>query len=207
MTSKYFICCRSGMLSLASSVALMTCFSLTLHAAPIFYLEERPLLSLNEVIMHTLEYQWSVQTSELTIKAQEGVYEEAQGAFNPLLTSEGTRLFQRDIQNPPGNKTHFNGRTTNTVLSLQTLTRFGTTYSINFSNDNIKNPTIIPSPQDSTTVGVSVNQPLLRNLLFSPQTTLEETQRLQLKAFRLQNVQNIANAIFSSIIAYWDFVS
>ncbi len=188
-------------------LALTLCFPLALQAAPILLLEDRPLLTFKEVILHTLEFQWSVQSSELTVKTQEGLFEQATGAFNPQLTASASRLFQRDIQNPLGTKTDFNGRTTNTALSLQTLTRFGTTYSINFTNENVRNPTDIPNPTDATTVGFSINQPLLRNLLFSPQTTLEETQRMQLKAFRLQNVQNIASALFNSTVAYWGFVS
>ncbi len=210
---KSFYYSRIGMHFLLLFVVFAVCFSFTAQAAPVFEVEEleqkvpQPYLTFKDVTYYTLKYQWSIQTSELTIKAQVGVLEQATGAFNPLLATDTTRFFQRDIQNPPGIKTAFNGITTTNTLSLQTLARLGTTYSVNFSNINVINPTFSPNPTDSTIVGFSITQPLLRNLVWSPQATLEKTQNLQLKAVRLQNVQNIASALFNSFSAYWQFVA
>lgn len=166
-----------------------------------------PFLSLRDVINETLKYQWSIQTSELTIQEQEGLLLQATGAFNPLLVTNWSKFFQRDIQNPLGTKTDFNGRTTDTTVSLQTLARLGTTYSINFTNSNVHNPTFLPNPTDASTIGASISQPLLRNLVWSPQTTNEKVQKLQVKAAKLQNVENIASSLVNSLTAYWEYVA
>lgn len=170
-----------------------------------------PCLPLKEVIRQTIKYQWAIQTSELSIDAQAGVLEQATGAFNPFLSTGYSKLFQRDIQSVLGVKSGLNGFTSTTNLSLQTLARLGTTYGISYQNINTFNPlllsTLMPPRTDASTLNVTVVQPLLRNLLYSPQTTLEQTQRLQLQVTKYQNIQNIAQAIVTSISAYWEFVA
>ncbi|MFI5333895.1 MAG: TolC family protein [Chlamydiales bacterium] len=170
-----------------------------------------PRLSLNDVIRQTIKYQWTIQSSELAIDAQAGVLEQATGAFNPFLDTSYAKLFQRDIQSAIGLKSGLNGYTSTSNLSLQTLARLGTTYGITYQNVNTLNPLTLtplrPPRIDASTVNLTVTQPLLRNLLYSPQTTLEKTQQLQLKAVKFQNIQNIAQAIASSITAYWEFVA
>jgi len=170
-----------------------------------------PCLSLDDVIRQTIKYQWTIQTSELSIDAQAGVLEQATGAFNPFLSTGYSKLFQRDIQSSIGMKSGLNGQTSTTNLSLQTLARLGTTYGISYQNVNTLNPVtltpLIPPRTDASTLNVTVTQPLLRNLLYSPQTTLEKTQRLQLQVTKYQNIQNIAQALATSISAYWEFVA
>jgi outer membrane protein TolC len=170
-----------------------------------------PCFSLNDVIRQTIKYQWTIQTSELSIDAQAGVLEQATGAFNPFLSTGYSKLFQRDIQSSIGMKSGLNGQTSTTNLSLQTLARLGTTYGISYQNINTLNPvtltSLMPPRTDASTLNVTVTQPLLRNLLYSPQTTLEKTQRLQLQVTKYQNIQNIAQALATSISAYWEFVA
>lgn len=163
-------------------------------------------LRLEDVISETLLYQWSIQTSELAIDAQAGLLEQATGAFNPDLAAAFSTLFQRDIQTSVGLKTGLNGRTVTSNLSLQTLARLGTTYGFSYQNSNVLNPAA-PPRTDMTTLTFNVTQPLLRNLFFSPATTLEKTQDLLLKAAKYQNIQNIAQAVATSINSYWDLVA
>lgn len=170
-----------------------------------------PCLSLKEVIRETIKYQWSIQTSELSIDAQAGVLEQATGAFNPFLSTGYSKLFQRDIQSSIGLKSGLNGYTSTTNLSVQTLARLGTTYGVNYQNINTFNPLLLtgllPPRTDASTVSANITQPLLRNLLYSPQTTQEQVQRLQLVVTKYQNIQNIAQAVVNSISAYWQFVA
>jgi outer membrane protein len=163
-------------------------------------------LSLREVIYQTLMTQWNIETSELNIDTQDALLEQAKGAFNPLLNTDFARTFMKDIQGPLGQKTNESGRTTTSSLSVDTLTRLGTSYGITYNNANVVNP-VTPPKTDSSNVGLTVNQPLLRNLLYSPQTTLELTRKLQVKAAKLQNVQNVAQAVLTSVNAYWEFVA
>lgn len=173
--------------------------------------DEPYFLSLQEVVEQTLKTQWAVLNSELNIDVQKGLLEQATGAFNPELAAAMSRLFQRDLQTFVGMKTDFNGRVTTTNASIQTLARLGTTYGISYDNVNTFNPLtftgLIPPRTDATTLSANITQPLLRNLLYSPQTTLEKAQKLQVKAAQLQNVQNIAQAVLNSINSYWDLVA
>ncbi len=173
--------------------------------------DESYFLSLQEVVDQTLKTQWAVLNSELNIDVQKGLLEQATGAFNPELAAAMSRLFQRDLQTFVGMKTDFNGRVTTTNASIQTLARLGTTYGISYDNINTLNPLtltpLMPPKTDFTTLSANITQPLLRNLLYSPQTTLERAQRLQVKATQLQNVQNIAQAVLNSINSYWDLVA
>ncbi len=182
-------------------LALSSCLLLSALEA-----EEVVGLSLREVIYQTLLTQWAIDTSELNIDTQGALLEQATGAFNPLLSSDFARTFMRDLQGPLGQKTHLNGRTTTSSLSLDTLTRLGTTYGISFNNTNTVNQ-LTPPKTDTSNLNFSVTQPTLRNLLYSPQTTLEQTQRLQVKVATLQNVQTTAQAVVGSIVAYWEFVA
>lgn len=167
---------------------------------------EAPVLTLKETVAETLRYQWAVMTSELSIDSQAGLLQQATGAFDPFLSANFSKLFQKDIQTALGVKSNQSGRTTFTDGSIQTLARLGTTYGVSYANTNIFNP-IIPPRTDQSTLNFNVTQPLMRNLLYSPQTTLEKTQGMQLRAVKLQNVQNIAQAVFNTINAYWSLVA
>lgn len=163
-------------------------------------------LTLSEVVKETIQYQWSIQSSELNIVTQQGLLLQAKGAFNPMINAAWARTLEYDLQNALAQQTGKFGKLSNANLSVTTLTRIGTTYEVGFTNENTFNP-LLPPRSDNSTLNFTITQPLLRNFLYSPQTTLEETQILQLKASRLQNVQNIAQSIFNSLFAYWEFVA
>lgn len=166
-------------------------------------------LTIEDVIRETLENQWSIKTSELVIQSELGLLQQATGPFNTQLNASITNLFQEDIQSASGIKSDFDGGITTINVMLQKLTRMGATYAVSYNNVNTRNPFIIPPRphrRDSTAVSFSINQPLLRNLWWSPVTILEKTQYLSFEAARLENIQNIAAAIANSLTAYWQVV-
>jgi outer membrane protein TolC len=166
-------------------------------------------LTLRAVIQETLQNQWSIYSSEFTIQSQLGLYQQAAGAFNLQFNSSFSNLSQFDLQSPLGIRSNFTGRFTSTSLALTKLSRSGATYNLSYSNLNTLNPfivTCIPPRSDNTILTVSIEQPILRNFWYSPTTILELTQGLAFEASRLQNIQNIANAIAASLIAYWNCV-
>lgn len=182
-------------------VIFFTCSSLVCQGACLF--------TVNDVIRETLENQWAIKTSELVIQTDLGLVEQATGAFNVQLNASLSNLYQFDLQSNLGLKSDFNGGITSTTVMLQKLTRMGTLYSLNYINTNTRNRLTIPlePPRtDRTIVSFTLAQPLLRNLWFSPQTILEKTQYLSFEASRLQNIQNIATAIATSLTAYWQVV-
>ncbi len=166
-------------------------------------------LSLEDAIKATLQNQWSIQLSEQQTDVQIGLLRQAAGAFDVMLSSNFSRLYQVDLQSPSGAKSDFLGSITQTNLQLQKLTRLGTLYTLSYSNTNVVNPFTIPIDpprMDSTLIGASVIQPLMRNLFYSPITILEKTQFLAYQASLYQNVQNIAAAVAATLTAYWQVV-
>lgn len=168
------------------------------------------LLSINDVLLQTIENQWVIQTGELNVDTQLGLLQQATGAFNPELQASITSLFQQDINGPLGGKTDSYGRVTSTNVSLQKLSRIGTVYSVNYSNTNVLNPVTLPLEPpylDTSTIGFSVTQPLLRNFLYSPTTIAEQTQYLEYESSRLQSVETIAESLAVTLTRYWDVVA
>jgi|GEM_PF-3629399 outer membrane protein TolC len=167
-------------------------------------------LSSADAIKSTLQNQWTIQTSEQETVVQVGLLQQATGAFDTQLNGNLSKLYQVDLQSPLGLiKSDFVGQVTTTNVLIQKLSRIGTLYSFGYDNVNTVNPfTIILEPprSDSTVVSFSINQPLLRNLFYSPQTTLEKTQFLVYEASVYQNVQNIADAVAATLTAYWQLV-
>lgn len=166
-------------------------------------------LSSSQAIQETLQNQWSIQLSEQQTVLQEGLLQQAAGAFDTQLNSDYSRTFQVDLQSPLGEKSDFVGKFTTTNVNLQKLTRIGTSYSINYRNVNVLNPFLInlePPRTDTSILSFSVNQPLLRNLYYSPQTTLERVQYMSYEASLFENVQNVANAVAMTLTAYWQVV-
>ncbi len=166
-------------------------------------------LSSTDAIKQTLQNQWSIQLSEQQTVVQEGLLQQAAGAFDAVLNTDYSRTFQVDLQSPLGDKSDFVGKLTETNLILQKLSRIGTVYSLNYRNVNVLNPFIInlePPRTDTTALSFSINQPLLRNLYYSPQTTLEKVQYMAYESSVFQNVQNIANAVATTLAAYWQVV-
>ena len=166
-------------------------------------------LSSTDVIKETLQNQWSIQLSEQQTEVEVGLLQQAAGAFDTQLNSSFSRLYQVDLQSPLGIKSDFVGKFTQTNVMLQKMARIGTTYTLDYANVNTVNPFTInlePPRTDNTVVSFSINQPLLRNLFYSPQTTFEKTQFLNYEASIYQNVQNIADAVAASLTAYWQVV-
>ena len=166
-------------------------------------------LTSTQAIKETLQNQWSIQLSEQQTVVQEGLLQQAAGAFDTILNSDYSRTFQVDLQSPLGDKSDFVGKLTETNVMLQKLSRIGTVYSLNYRNVNVVNPFIInlePPRTDTTALSFSINQPLLRNLYYSPETTLEKVQYTSYEASLFQNVQNIANAVATTLSAYWQVV-
>ena len=182
---------------------LALCLSCTLAEG------EKCELSSTQAIKETLQNQWSIQLSEQQTVVQEGLLQQAAGAFDTQLNTDYSKLFQVDIQSPLGNKSDFVGKVTETNVMLQKLSRLGTVYTLNYTNFNVLDPFTIslePPRTDSTELSFSINQPLLRNLYYSPQTTLERVQYMSYEASLFENVQNIANAVANTLAAYWQIV-
>ena len=152
-----------------------------------------------DAIRETLQNQWALYNSEYNIDAQLGLYQQAVGAFDTQFNASITNLEQYDLQAPLGLvKSDITGRVTTTNLSLSKLQRNGATLSLSYENINTYDPFTIPcSPPrtDFTIVTFSLQQPLLRNFLYSPATILEQTQNIAFQAARLMNIQNLANAL------------
>jgi outer membrane protein TolC len=166
-------------------------------------------LMLVDAIQETLQYQWALYTSQYGIDVQLGLYQQAAGAFDPQFNASITDLEQIDLQGPLGQRSDFRGRVTTTNVSLTKLQRNGATLSFNYMNQNIFNPFTIPCTPprlDTSIIGFTLQQPLLRNFMYSPTTTLEQTRCIAFQVARLMNLQVIADALAATLAAYWNCV-
>ena len=166
-------------------------------------------LTLIDAIQETLQYQWILYNSQYAIEVERGLYQQAAGAFDPQLNASITNLEQVDLQSPLGVKSDFRGRVTTTNVSLSKLQRSGATVNLFYMNTNTFNPFTIPCTPprlDTSIVGFTLQQPLLRDFMYSPTTTLEQTQCIAYQVARLLNIQTIANALAATLTSYWNAV-
>jgi outer membrane protein TolC len=166
-------------------------------------------LSIEDAIRETIQYQWAIATSAYNIQEQLGLYQQAVGVFDPQISTSITDLEQIDLQGPLGMRSDLRGRVTTTTFGVAQLLPSGASYDLSYVNTNTINEFTIPCDPprlDKTVITFALSQPLLRNLWYSPQTTLARTQWLQYEAARLTNIQNIATAIAATLSAYWNTV-
>lgn len=168
-------------------------------------LQGEPEFSLDEAIAFTLENQLEIKISQLNIEAQTGVAINQGGPFDAVINLDGTATRMQDLQDPfQGIKTHISGYENIAHVNVNKTTRLGTSFVFDATLDQIKNPLLFPATTNISTISFFINQPLMRNLFNSLNTTNEEAAYLELYAVQYDSLQNISQQIFNTIFSYWE---
>lgn len=183
--------------------------SFILFLIPFYLASDAPEdLSLSSAIGYTIENQLDIKISQLQVDVQAGVAEQQGGPFDPIVGLTGISSEFDDLQNPfIGVKSCILGYENLTRVSVSKTSRVGTSFQIGATIDQIRNPLIFPSPKtDIGTVFFSFDQPLLRNLFNSIDTTTEIASYIDLEAAKYDSLQSMSNRVYETIVKYWDAI-
>ncbi|HEU5453900.1 MAG TPA: TolC family protein [Terriglobales bacterium] len=166
-------------------------------------------LSLSDAVRLTLENNTDVRINELQTETARFSLQKAFGPFDPILTSN----FQPTRSVSPANST-LQGASTPSNLTQQWTSSYsqlfasGTLYQVSLSaNRNASNSSFaIFNPSISSSLSVSLTQPLLRNRgLFPNRAPILIAQR-NLKQSRADFAGRVNDSLLSAVNQYWDVV-
>lgn len=189
-------------LNLLALFIFVFCTSQSVSAA------DRPPLSLSEAITYTLDHQVQLEISELNFVAQEGIVRNSAGPFDPVFDGDASYTEFIHIQCPLiPIKTSKIGHETVAIASARKKARLGTVVSLTTQIDQVDNFCIYPLPTNIGTITFQIEQPLLRNFMWSLDTANEEAAKLELSAVFYDNLQTISQQIFNTVFQYWEVVA
>lgn len=174
--------------------------------------EHAPALSLKiaEVICSTLENQWNIKIAKKNILRQSGVLQTSHGPFDPLLEASYQNTWMHDPQ-VIDFKTKGQGWAGDLNFNVSKLARLGTLYTFKseiqeiFNNANLL---IYPyNRSDQSTFTFTIDQPLLRRLVYNSEAVTEIVSDLELKALKKEFLQTVSEQIKTAIQDYWDLVA
>ncbi len=172
-------------------------------------LEQKP-LSLKEAITLALENNKDIEVTRQNVRIAEFELQSARGFYEPRFS--GQTYYERattpNVSIFSNNATTTNSSIVGNAGFTGSLPRFGTNYSATVSNQRLttNNPISILSPQNNTSINLSVTQPLFRGRSFDqPRRVIEIAKRnlsLTDTQFRQRSIEIITNVQR----AYWDLV-
>lgn len=166
-------------------------------------------LTLMEAVEITLQNQLDIQLSIEEIHFNEGILQESQGPFDPLLNAVETYTLKDnalDFSIPM--KTHLTGHDSHIIASIRKKTRLGTVYTFDVDLERIYNPATSPFRRfEPRTLAFTINQPLLREFLYGSDAMLEKANQADLEAAYFDTLQVTSQQIFNTSAAYWDMVA
>jgi len=172
-------------------------------------MEQKP-LALKEAITLALENNKDIEVTRQNVRIAEFDLQSSRGFYEPRFS--GQSYFER-ATTPNVSIFSSNPTTTNNSLVANagltgSLPHFGTSYSATVSNQRLttNNPISILSPQNNTSLNVSITQPIFRGRSFDqPRRAIEIAKRnlsLTDTQFRQRSIEIITNVQR----AYWDLV-
>jgi outer membrane protein TolC len=172
-------------------------------------LEQKP-LALKEAITLALENNKDIEVTRQNVRIAEFDLQSARGFYEPRFS--GQTYYERattpNVSIFSNNATTTNSSIVGNAGFTGSLPRFGTNYSATVSNQRVttNNPISILSPQNNTSINLSVTQPLFRGRSFDqPRRVIEIAKRnlsLTDTQFRQRSIEIITNVQR----AYWDLV-
>lgn len=163
-----------------------------------------------DVVSSTLSNQWEIQIFEEEINRRGGIAQRTSGFFNPLFDSRYRKEWLNNLQ-VLGRKTTDDGRRTELELFLQKAFRSGTVVEGGMVIEKEFNPLFaLTAPWkriNRTQLYFTIDQPLLRRFLYSPETVAEQVAYLEWRAVKYDFVQAVANNVRNSVSFYWDLVA
>ena len=189
---------------LISSLLLITAISFFLHGEE----PEDPPLSLSvwEAIESTLLYQWNVEISREEVRLQAGVLQQTAGPFDPVLDTIYEHQYLDDLQ-ILGFKSSKKGNRNVLDLAASKLTRYGTFAQVGMEIDQVHNPLFIPGRRNEAAVFFTIDQPLLRNFLFSQEYANELSASYDLRAVKAQFIFAMSQEVRDVVQQYWQTLS
>lgn len=165
--------------------------------------------SLTQSLAYTLQNQLQLKISILNIQAQQGVARNAAGPFDPLFGGTLSQVYSQDLQSAsssPPKRTDDSGYQTTALFTASKQTRLGTVVSLNASIQREDNIFVFPKITSTATISFLVDQPLLRNFWFGPNTVHEQAAWLELWAVYMDGFQSTAQHILDTATQYWEVV-
>lgn len=167
-----------------------------------------PQLSLLHAVELTLMNQLDIQLSGEQFSLQQGVLQESAGPFDPLFDNDDLFIVRENAQNPGGPvRTRRTGHHTLITGSARKKTRLGTQYALSVGIDQEIDPSSVPHVVNTSIVAFTVNQPLLRGLMYGRDTVIEQANYLEVDAAYFDLLEQVSQRIFDTVSAYWEMVS
>ena len=166
-------------------------------------------LSLTDAIRLTLSNNTSIQVNSLSISTSQNSLLRSHSPFDPVITTS----FNPSRSTSPS-ITSLSGASTSSSLSqpfnstYSQLFGTGTTYSVSMAANRFANNSTFSTfnPSISSTMTISISQPLLRNRgWFLTRAPITIAQR-NLKITRASFEQTVNDAMLSAVNQYWDVV-
>ena len=165
-------------------------------------------LPLAETLLYTLTNLDDIKISQLNIVANEGIWQNSAGPFDPTLSCNGNFISTQNTQDQGADrKTDYPSHNSFIQLSANKTARAGTNFSLFAQTSKTHNPLWFPNDRTNNAfISFRINQPLLRGFLFNQNAVNEASNALQIQASRFDTLQTIAQAILNTTNAYWDLV-
>lgn len=165
-------------------------------------------LTLIDSITLTLQNQLDIQLAIQQYSFSQGVWQESAGPFDPLLSGlDSFTVSQNEQDSGTPLKTCRGGHNTLLTAMASKKTRLGTTYAFSVKVDQIFNPAMIPTKLNTAVIAFSVQQPILRGLIYGKDTVVERANLLESEATYFDSLQEISQRIFNTAVLYWELVA
>lgn len=167
-------------------------------------------LALTDAIQQTLDYQQAVEIARQQVQVQCGLAKFFSGPFDPTVTGSFDHTISDDVQ-VTGLKTRDVAHASSATLGLLKRLRLGTILSAEAAVQQSKTSPLLASPPldrtNNASVTFRIDQPLLRNLCWSPETVEERVNILEARAVYWDTLQNISAEVTNTVSLYWDVVA
>lgn len=166
-----------------------------------------PTLSLSDAITYTIDNQLEIKISQLNFEAQKGVVRNAAGPFDPVFNGDASYTEFEHLQAPClGIRTSKQGHETIGFISAFKKARSGTVATLSAQVDQLDNFFVCPKATNIGTITFRIEQPLLRDFMYSLDTVNEIAAKYELSAVFFDNLQNISQQILNTTLQYWEVV-